>query len=703
MRSPPDPINRLLQDGLAYYQKQSYAAAFKCFDQALAKASRHTDAWYLSGLAAQQLGQHQDAVRRIKHAMTLAPGNPFHHLNLGNALQSSGDTAGAEAQFRRALEIDPNFASAHYNLANLLLLMQRPDEAIREYDQALVHDPTHGAALLALSRLLLARRQLPTAAALALRACSLRRDDTETLLQCLPILLDSGHEAAVLELCTRHLATRPDDPNVLAYQGRACHEQARFAEAIAAFRRAITIDPDHLTAVNFLADTLSRIGDPDAGAQALLGYLPRHPEEVGLYSHYLFLLNYSAQVSAAELLAAHRQWDARHGAFSRPSPHANPPAPGRRLRIGYVSPDFRQHAVAFFIDPVFEHHDRGQFEVYAYSRTQKPDQITARLQAKVACFRDIGELTPTQLSELVVDDGIDLLVDLAGHTGGNSLPAFALKPAPVQLTWLGYPNTTGLAAIDYRISDAIADPPGSGDAWNSEVVLRMPDCFHCYRPESTAPIEPVPPSQASGHITFASFNVLGKLSDPTLAAWSRILAGVAGSQLLLKTLGLADALSRERLIERLRQHAIDPARVRLIGFQAQHSDHLQVYRQADIALDPFPYNGTTTTCDALWMGVPVICLLGDRHSARVGASLLGAVGLPALHQLLAPSVDDYVATAIALARDPERLATLHRELRPAMLASPLMDEARFTRNLEALYRDAWQRWCRGVADAAATP
>lgn len=683
---------RLLQEGLSHYQKAAFEAAFDCFERACGQAPRLSDAWYLCGLAAHQLKRHDEAITRIQRAIALTPGNAFYHLNLGNALQAAGQSPEAERHFRHALAIDPIFAPAHHNLANLLVLLKREDEAIGEYDRTLVCDPRHAGALLALSRLLIDRHQHQPAAMLAKRASALYPDDREIQLKSLPILLGAGEHSFVADRCAAFLARWPDDPGLLSLQGRAFSELFRYSEAIAAFRKAITIDPDQRTAIAFLADVLVRTGDPQGAIQVLQPHLARHPDDQEVFSQYLFVLNYPSGFSREEIFAEHRQWESRQQ-NNATAVFQNVPDPARRLRIGYVSPDFRQHAVSFFIEPVLDHHDPKFFEVFAYSNTAKPDPVTARLQSKVARFCEIGALSPAELRDRAISDGIDLLIDLAGHSGGNRLPAFALRGAPVQLTWLGYPNTTGLAAIDYRISDAIADPPGKGDGWNTETVRRLPDCFHCYRPESVRPLAPTPPSAANGHLTFGSFNVLAKLSDTTLAAWSRILAAIPDARLVLKATGLSSEAACQHLNARLEQHGIDLGCVRLIGYLPQISDHYDSYHQVDIALDPFPYNGTTTTCDALWMGVPVVCLCGDRHASRVSASLIHAIGLDSLSDLVAPSIDQYVDAAIALAKAPQRLARLHAELRPAMLASPLMDEVRFTRNLERLYREAWQGWC----------
>ena len=694
MPKRPDHFPLLLQEGLAHYQRQDYAAAFKLLREVLEEAPALGDAWYLSGLAVQQLGDHPEAIRRIRQAITIAPGNPFYHLNLGNLLQSCNESDAAEAEFRRAIEINPGFSSAHHNLGNLLVATQREAMAAREYELALSCDPQHVGAMIALGRLSVVQRNHPKALELIRKALSLRPNDSDCIRLCLPVLLDAGCYDLVHEYSCRLLSGHPNNAEILTYHGRACHGMVQFSKAIAAFERAIQLDPKNSGATEYLADSLAQIGDPDSAARLLAEKTILDPANLALYSYYLFLQNYSATVSPSQLLAAHLKWDAKNNKPALPQRYANNPDHHRRLRIGYVSPDVREHPVTVFFEPLLDHHNHHEFEVFVFSTASCPDQTTTRLKSKIKNFFDIGDaVTPAHFSQQLANHQIDLLIDLAGHTWGNSLPALAMKPAPIQLSWLGYPNTTGLSAIDYRISDAVADPVGLGDSWNSETVLRLPNCFHCYRPSSTVPFDPTPPSGKTGSVTFVSFNVLGKLSDPTLAAWARILEAVPGSRLLLKSRSFADEMTRERILSRLRQNGVEGQRIQLVGYQPDHGNHLLQYRQGDIALDPFPYNGTTTTCDALWMGVPVVCLRGDRHAARVGASLLGAVKLESLTRLITTSIEDYVATAIALATDPSRLADLHRNLRPAMQASPLMDEPGFTRDLEAIYRRIWQQWC----------
>jgi predicted O-linked N-acetylglucosamine transferase (SPINDLY family) len=328
--------------------------------------------------------------------------------------------------------------------------------------------------------------------------------------------------------------------------------------------------------------------------------------------------------------------------------------------------------------------------VFCYAEVRRPDTVTAHLQGLADHWLVTVGLSDDELAERIRTDGLDILVDLAGHTADNRLRVFARKPAPVQATWLGYPNTTGLEAIDYRLVDAVTDPAGEADAWASETLVRLEGGFHCYGGLKGAPEPGVPPCLAAGTVTFGSFNNPVKISAATLDVWARLLSRLPQARLLLKGKPFSDPGTRALFLARLGKRGIAAERVELMAWLPGAAAHVEMYHQVDIALDPFPYNGTTTTCEALWMGVPVVTLRGDRHAGRVGASLLSQIGLP---DLIANSVEEYVEIVVALASDPARLMDLRRSLRPRIAASPLCDERAFARKMEAAFRTMWQHWC----------
>ena len=387
--------------------------------------------------------------------------------------------------------------------------------------------------------------------------------------------------------------------------------------------------------------------------------------------------------------------------FDRPPPaFANNRDPERRLRIGYLSADLRAHSVAFFLAGLLQRHDHARFEVIAYDDTAQPDPVSRMLRAFCDRWHRIVGMTHGRVAGLIGEHEIDVLVDLAGHTSNNRLPVFAARPAPVQVSYLGYAATTGLTSIDYRLTDALADPPGLTDAHHTERLVRLPGSFLAYSAPPHAPDVTPLPAEANGYVTFASFNGTNKLHPGVYALWARVLHAVPGSRLILKANGFADAALRDRVNRLFADAGIAAERVTLLARAATMVEHLAVYGQADVALDAFPYNGTTTTCEAMWMGLPVVTLAGRMHAGRVGVSLLTHVGLP---DWIAASEADYVAVAAGAAGDLAGLAELRRTMRPRLLASPVMDAAGLARNVEAEYRTMWQRWCGQAAASQTTP
>jgi len=362
-----------------------------------------------------------------------------------------------------------------------------------------------------------------------------------------------------------------------------------------------------------------------------------------------------------------------------------------------VSPDFRNHSVARFFLPLLEGHDRGAVEIACYAELARSDAVSERIRSLADRWSPTVGLSHDELAARIRGDAIDVLVDLAGHTSDNRLLTFARTPAPVQATWLGYPGTTGVAAIGWRFSDAECEPPGDADRRSSERIWRLPHGFHCFAPPADAPAVAPPPCAARGSVTFGSFNNFLKLAPETIALWGRVLAAMPGAQLLLKSNFVFDAAAHQRHLERFAAAGIDPSRIVILPYMPDERAHLAAYGEIDVALDPFPYNGTTTTCEALWMGVPVVTLRGDRHAARVGASLLTRVGLP---DLIAGDEAAYIAVAAALAAAPQRLAALRAGLRAQVAASPLCDAGGFARAVEDAYRAMWRAWCEAEDSAA---
>jgi predicted O-linked N-acetylglucosamine transferase (SPINDLY family) len=481
---------------------------------------------------------------------------------------------------------------------------------------------------------------------------------------------------------------QPDDFTTLLGLGRARRNAGQHLLACKAFLQAQQLAPDNVMAVGNLAVMFSQLGDAAAAVEL---YRPMIDRDQDLYSTHLMIANYVDHLSAQDLADAALTWGRKVEAAATPLAPARPaPAAGQRLRIGYLSADLREHSIMRYLLPLLEHHDPARVEPVCYYNglVEREDEMTDRIRANSAAFTRVRQLSDRALAKQIRADGIDVLVEMSGHTAGNRLTALALRPAPVQVSWLGYPNTTGLSAIDYRISDWVVDPAGMFDQLSSETIARMDGGFHCFRSvDGTPEVAPLP-ALKQGHITFGSYNNLSKVTPTTLDLWSRVLGAVQDSKLLIKSNTLVDPHVCERLRGEFADRGINGSRLILSGWMNDQRVHLGTYANVDIALDAYPYNGTTTTCEALWMGVPTITLCGDTPASRVSASLLTQVGL---EPLIAHDAETFVLNAAELASDVDRLANLRSQLRPAMAGSTLGDEPGFARRFETTLAELFDR------------
>ncbi len=508
------------------------------------------------------------------------------------------------------------------------------------------------------------------------------------------LLLTANRLDEAVTLFRKALELKPDYVQAHHNLGVALDAQDYVCEAIECFRKALEIDPDFIPAQNDLAHALQSLGRIEEAIDWYTKALALRPDSVTGYDNLLLALHYSSHYSPEQIYEEHLKFARMHAEPLMRSikPHRNSRDPERRLRIGYISPDFRSHSVAYFIEPALENHDDSKFELFAYYSDQKNDSVTQKLRQYFDHWRCIASMHNEDIADLIRKDGIDILVDLAGHTRNNRLLVFALKPAPVQITWLGYPNTSGLSCMDYRITDSIADPVGVTDRFYTEKLLRMPEIFSTFRAPEPSPDVAELPALGNGYVTFGSFNNLAKITPEVIQLWADIIDQVPGSRLTLKCWGLLGKKSTRQMIQDVfSQNGISSERLNLLGESTSQENHLRCYNEIDIALDPFPYSGTTTTCDALWMGVPVITLQGDAHAARVGASQLSSLGCP---EFIAGNKKDYIAIAKRFSSDLDNLKIIRSGLRQKMLVSPLMDAPRFTRNLELMYRHVWSKWCK---------
>ncbi len=589
-----------------------------------------------------------------------APAGPNPRLQQAVELQRAGKPEQALALVRRHLSKSP--ADADANRMGALLCAQ-----LRQYDQGLYF----------------AQR--------ATKAAPDRADALATLGKLHHLRGESGDAIAALE---RAIEMDPALADAHMSLGACLQNTGRLDDALAAARRAVELRPDHTESrVNLGLLHLDR-GEAELGVDALREATRLDPTHVLAWDTLAMALNYDHRATPEQVFQAHKRFgELLERSVRAPAPRLADPDPDRRLRVGYLSRDMRHHSVAYFFQTILEAHDRDRVETCCYSTTAAPDDMTERLQSLSDLWRDAADLDDVALADRIRKDRIDVLVELSGHFSGHRLGVMALRPAPVQGTYLGYPNTTGLTRIDARFVDERTDPPGA-DRLATESLVRLPHCFLSYAPPPGAPGEgdatsPLP-MRTAGHATLGSFNDLKKLSPPTLDMWAAIMSAIPDARLVLKNKGFDTPALRARVLSMLAERGVAEERVEVIPRVPSIAAHLAVYDRIDLALDTFPYHGTTTTCEAAWMGVPTLTLAGVMHAGRVGVSLNAALGLDGF---IADSPDDYVARAIRLVGDPDHLASVREGLRSTMARSRLCDAPAFARALEDAYTSLWRDAC----------
>ena len=663
-------------------------AARKSFRSAVDLMPDYAEAWTNLGLLEQGERNWPAAVSALERAVAAQPGSPAVFEALGKALFHLGRKINAVAALRQAIRLKPDFADAQFNLGVVLLDSEEPEAAVKQFAKVLEFVPDSPEAHTQLGLCAKALGRFDEARRCFNRAVEKSPDFAEAYRSRGLLSEEQGDRAAALADFQRAVSLNPNFGAALNSLGVLWLDIGQFGAARAAFERALTCEPESVGARLNLASVLMFEGRAEEAAAIYERALGTPADTPALGDNLLYALLYGSRFTAAEIASDHRRWPERYAAS--PVAFARAPRPGERgrLRVGYVSPDFYDHAVARFLLPLLGGHARERFKVFAYSDVVQADGVTQALQAAVEHWRPVAGWSDQRLGEQIVADGIDILVDLSGHAGKNRLLVLARKPAPLQVTYLGYPNTTGLAAIDYRIVDGWSDPEGMTDPHYTEKLWRLPDTAWCYRPLADL-AEPEPsPRLAEGKVAFGSFNNLAKMSVKCVELWAAVLRSVPHSTLALKTKGLADATVCRDVVARFERLGVAGERLVFSPWTKTVREHMEYHREIDVALDTFPYQGTTTTCDALWMGVPVVTLAGDMHHSRVGVSLLTNVGLP---DLVAKSPEEFGRIAVGLANAPERLAKIQTGLRAQMAASPLRNEVKFARQFEAALTAMWAR------------
>ncbi|MEX1108696.1 MAG: tetratricopeptide repeat protein, partial [Dongiaceae bacterium] len=604
-------------------------------------------------LAHERLGESDAAISAYLAVLAGCPDQRDALNNLAGLLKERGDEDAAIEHYEHAVALDPQSPEPAVNLASLYFKRHRRDEALCLLRKSMEHAVGRSELLLRIGN--------------DLRALN----NTDAAMACFRSVLDS------------------DPGNVKAHTklGIMLLNRDRLSAAREHLEFVLATDGDKQEVLWSLAEIEQKLRHPTEATNLSMRSIEVALDRLEPRSNYLFSLNYSSNLSADEIAARHRDLVTDWFAL-QPAPRllAARSRADRRLRIGYVSPDFRQHSCAYFFEPLLAAHDRGSVEIWCYSDVVRPDQATDRIRLNAEHWCEIAELDDESVAGLISDrDKIDVLIDLAGHTANGRLSLFARRAAPVQMSWLGYPNTTALPTMDYRLTDAIADPPGS-ESLMTERPIRIEGGFLAYRPPSAMPAIGPGPAARGLAPRFGCFNNGFKLTAPTFALWTQLLERVPESRLVLRASSLRDPDALAALRRDLVAAGIDTDRVEFPPYAPTLAEGLAGYNDIDVALDPTPYNGTTTSCEALWMGVPVVTLAGDRHAARVGASLLFHAGLD---ELIAETPDRYVEIAAGLATDPARLAGLRANLRPRLDASPLGDARRLAAAFEREFARAF--------------
>lgn len=644
------------------------------------------------GVRAEAAGRFAEAVSRYQQALKILPGHAPAYLNLGIALEGAGDARSAREAYLSTLEVDPGNPYAHFNLGKLLHGAGNHAEAARQLRAALERKPDFTDARVVLASVLEEQADAEGATAMLQQAVAERPEYAGAWYNYALLLQRLSRVAEAEAAMRRALELWPERADLWLRQAELLKALQRLPESEAALRRALALEPRLSGGYRLLASIL---GDQQRLDEALQVLAAGREYDSDGYTRAceLFMLNFDDRVSAEALFERHKAFGAElerlHPVrFERFDQSRDPE---RKLRIGFVSGDFREHPVGWTFAPLLERLDRSRFEAYCYSLFDAADDLTRYIAARARLWHDASTLTPRQLADFIHGNRIDILVDLTGYGGIAPMEVLAMRPAPVQASWLGYLSTSGMTRVDYRITDVHADPPELADRTHTEKLLRLPHSQWCYRPpaaaEQVAEPPPAPPCERNGFVTFGSFNQAAKLSPTARRLWAEILKRTPGSRLLV--VGMPPGPATQALLDEFERSGVARGAVS-VEPRLLPADYFRKLREVDLLLDTMPYSGGTTTCDTLWMGAPVITLPGSRSVSRSAASILSVLGFSAW---IATSPEDYVARAVDLAGDPVRIARSRQGLRERMRASPLMDEARFARDMEALYRQMWRTWC----------
>ena len=629
--------------------------AEETYTKMLTLKCNHLEIYNYLGIMQHKQGKLIEAEESYKKMIELKPDLAEAYNNLGNNYKEQSKFIEAEKSFKKAIALKPKYVDAYYNMGIMLNKQQKHNEAEASYKKALELKPDHVKALNNLGNTYKEQSKFIEAEASYKKALELKPDHVE------------------------------------AYNNLGCmlNDQDKFVEAESYFSKAIALNPNYTEAYSNLGNTFQGLGKIKKAVQNYDKAIKLQIDYSKAYHNKNVCLNYSSLYSPLYIYKQHLKFEKQFGRFkSKLHLRTNIKKKNyERLRIGYVSGDFREHSISYFFKPLLENHNAHVVETFCYYNNIFVDEITKSLMRNCDNWRSIFGIANSEVSKIIRADKIDILVDLSGHTDNNNLLVFAKKPAPIQVTWLGYPNTTGLSTIDYRFTDSITDPIGETDEFYSEKLFRLPNGFLCFQGNEKVLFQSELPCNRQDFITFGSFNNSSKLTPLVIDVWSKILHLVPNSRLILKCNKFK--YNKSYFYELFKNKGLDKDRLYLYEHLPNTKDHLELYNSIDIGLDPFPYNGTTTTCEALWMGVPVITLLGDRHVARVGASILTNISL---QDFIAKDIDTYIKIALEISSNRKKLQEIRRTLRGRITKAPLCDARSFAVDVETAYKKMWQKY-----------
>jgi len=654
----PDSFAALNNLGNCLQRCGRFHAAAAAYTRALTLRPAEAGAMANLGTVLQEIGRAEEAITLLRAALDLQPTQVAHAVNLGIALCRRREFAEAQSILRRALDQDPQSSDAAFNLGNALHGLGRSEDAADMYGRALQQRPGFVDASINLGNMHREMGQFTAAAA--------------------------SYEAA--------LKIQPDSVVAMNNAGALLRTLGRFDEAEDTLRRGLRVNAQHAALHDNLGSVLKDAGELDAAIDCFRQSLSLEPNNTATHSNLAYAQSFQA-AQPQPILEECLRWGSRFAAVPRLEPQGRPSSSPRRLRIGYVSPDFREHCQTLFTTPLLAHHDHGAFDIYCYSSVERPDEQTRRLATYADVWRDVRALDDAALADRIRADNVDVLVDLTMHMARGRLLAFARKPAPIQVAWLAYPGTTGIGAMDFRISDPRLDPEGFDDHY-CERTIRLPDSFWCYDPLTTEPKVNSLPALERGYVTLGCLNNPCKLTDSTLRLWSGVMQAVPTSRLRILA---PSGRHGQRVVQRLAHQGIAAERVELVPYRAR-ADYLRSYHDIDLGLDTFPYNGHTTSLDSLWMGVPTVTRVGETSVGRGGLSQLFQLGLT---ELAADTDAAFVDIAVGLCGNLSKLAQLRAHLRERLERSPLMDGQRFAHHMESLYRHLWQQYATSTASETA--